>query len=109
MCILCGFIVGLLCSLGGALKDCPYEGFQVTKFPRSLLVGGFWGIVAYWVGYKVIDLQSFLLVICFCGYLERVTVEGYKILRAQRPGKFELKDPNMLGRKLGFSKCQNQS
>ena len=103
-CILVGFLAGLLCSLGGALKDCPYEGFSKLKFPRSILVGTFWGIIAWISGLKIDSLSNFLLVISFCGYLERVTVEGYKILRAQKPGKFALKDPEMLGAKFSLRK-----
>jgi hypothetical protein len=96
--ILIGCFAGLLCSLGGALKDSPFEGFQPLKFFRSIGVGTAWGIVAaFFVAHPV-------LVFCCCGYAERLTVEGYKIIRAQRPGKFDLPDPSQLGRNWGFQK-----
>jgi hypothetical protein len=96
--ILIGFLVGLICSLGGALKDSPYEGFQSAKFLRSAGVGTFWGIVLSWYD------ASPIIIFCVCGYLERFTVEGYKIIRAQRPGKFDLPHASQLGRNWGFRK-----
>lgn len=97
--MLMGFLAGLLCALGGALKDSPYEGFSALKFPRSIVVGAFWGLVSYFIG-----IHQPIVAFVFSGYFERATVEGYKILRAKRPGKFELKDPSMLGARLSFRK-----
>lgn len=97
---LMGFLAGTLCSLGGALKDSPYEGFSKAKFPRSILVGTFWGLVSYLLNVEPI------IAFVFAGYFERITVEGWKILRAQKPGKFELKDPAMLGARFGLTKVQ---
>jgi len=94
--ILAGLLAGLLCYLGGALKDSPYEGFYPLKFFRSIVVGALAGVVSCWF------TADPLLAFCFSGYLERVSVEGYKIVRAQKPGKFELKDPKMLGAHFGF-------
>ena len=104
MIVLVGFLAGLLCSLGGALKDSPHEGFSWLKFPRSALVGAFWGFVLMvsHVGFRL------AVAFCVCGYLERVTVEGWKILRAQRPSKFDLTTPEELGKSLGFRKLSHR-
>jgi len=40
-----GWLAGTLCSLGGALKDSPVEGFKSKTFPRSMLVATVWGFV----------------------------------------------------------------
>jgi hypothetical protein len=103
MIIVWGFLAGLLCSLGGALKDSPYEGFSPLKFTRSILVGVFWGALLYKL-HIVFDQPVFA--ICVCGYLERITVEGYKIMRAQKPGKFTLPHPSQLGARFGFTKVE---
>jgi hypothetical protein len=81
-----GFIAGLLCSIGGALKDSPYEGFKPLVFLRSVVVGTVWGGI-------VIGVDSHpILIFTLCGYMERLTVEGYKIIRGQKPGKFDFID-----------------
>ena len=98
--IFMGLLAGLICSLGGALKDSPYEGFHPVKFFRSILVGLAAGILSCWFTDRPI------LAFCFSGYVERACVEGYKIVRARKPGKFELKDPAMLGARLGFRKVE---
>lgn len=96
--LIIGIVAGTLCALGGSLKDAPYEGFSPKKFMRSPVVGLFMGLVS------ILFTSDPILTLCFCGYTERVIVEGYKILRAAKPGKFELKEPSMLGAKLGWSK-----
>jgi hypothetical protein len=96
--ILSGALAGLLCALGGALKDSPYEGFSPYKLLRSPLVGTFWGVVSCTFTADV------LFAFVFSGYMERIAVEGYKILRAKRPGKFQLPHPSMLGARLSFNR-----
>lgn len=91
-----GFLAGLICSLGGALKDSPYEGFQPLKFFRSIIVGTCAGLLS------ARFTSDAVLAFMFSGYVERMCVEGYKIVRAQKPGKFELKDPEKLGGRFGF-------
>ena len=93
-----GFLAGLICSLGGALKDSPFEGFSPFKFFRSILIGTFWGAVSSFFTAEPI------LAFMFAGYSERITVEGYKIIRAKKPGKFDLPHPSMLGRYFSFRK-----
>lgn len=78
-----GWLAGTLCSLGGALKDSPYEGFKPTTFPRSMVVGTLCGLASTAV------TADFFLAFAFGGYFERLSVEGWKIIRAKRPGKFD--------------------
>ena len=96
--IFMGFLAGLICSLGGALKDSPFEGFQPLKFFRSMIVGTCAGVLS------CLFTTNPILAFTFSGYVERMAVEGYKIVRAQKPGKFDLPHPSMLGRHFGFHK-----
>ena len=77
-----GWLAGTLCSLGGAVKDSPVEGFKTRTFPRSMVVATFWGLVSTTL------TADFYLAFAFAGYFERLTVEGWKIIRAKRPSKF---------------------
>lgn len=77
-----GWLAGTLCSLGGAVKDSPLEGFKRSTFPRSMIVATFWGIASTAL------TSDFFLAFAFAGYFERLTVEGWKIIRAKRPSKF---------------------
>ena len=81
--IFAGFLAGLICSLGGAVKDSPYEGFKVWTFPRSIVVGTIGGILSLSL------TTNFFLAFAFAGYFERFIVEGWKILRNRKPGKHE--------------------
>ncbi len=81
--IFAGFLAGLICALGGALKDSPYEGFKPLTFPRSIYVGTLGGIVSLWL------TDDFFIAFCVAGYFERFIVEGWKIIRQRKPGKFD--------------------
>ncbi len=81
--IFAGFLAGLICALGGALKDSPHEGFKPLTFPRSIYVGTIGGIVSLFL------TENFFLAFAFAGYFERAAVEGWKIVRQKKPGKFE--------------------
>ena len=48
-----------------------------------MLAGTLWGMVS------IILTSDFFLAFAFSGYCERLTVEGWKILRGRKPGKFE--------------------
>lgn len=96
--IFMGFLAGLICALGGALKDSPYEGFYPLKFSRSIIVGTLCGAFSA----LFVPASQPVIIFMFAGYSERMIVEGYKILRAKKPGKFELPHPAMLGRVLSF-------
>jgi len=83
-----GFLAGLAVALGGAIKDAPYEGFDIMTFVRSPVIGTMEGAVLYeW--YDLPGVVGFFTVIG----LERLTVELYKLYRAAtsgyKPGKFE--------------------
>lgn len=77
-----GWLAGTLCSLGGAVKDSPLEGFKRSTFPRSMAIATLWGLISTAL------TADFFLAFAFAGYFERLTVEGWKIVRAKRPGKF---------------------
>ncbi len=82
---LVGLLAGLSVAIGGAIKDAPYEGFKLLTFFRSPLVGlgvG-WTISTY-----LTDSDPYVLFLATIGG-ERIVVEGYKLLRAQKPGKFD--------------------
>ena len=81
--VFAGFLAGLLCALGGTVKDAPYEGFKPRSFVRSPIVGTLAGAVSFFL------TRDFFLALAFSGYVERCCVEGWKIMRAKRPGKFD--------------------
>jgi hypothetical protein len=110
--IFMGFLAGLCCALGGALKDCPFEGFSRVKFMRSPIVATLFGCVSGL--FTVHPVMAFM----FAGYAERLAIEGWKILRArtcgpegvgiQQPGKFALRHPSLLGRVFNFRKLPEE-
>ena len=83
-----GAVSGLLVAIGGAIKDAPYEGFNLTKFIRSPIIGS---IEAPVISTVFKDTHPVLLGMATIA-TERLTVETYKLLRAQAgdyvPGKF---------------------
>lgn len=83
--ILAGHVAGWLCALGGAVKDTPHEGFKPLTFPRSIVVGTVGGIFSCFL------TTDLVLAFAFAGYFERVVVEGWKIIRHRKPGKFDWK------------------
>jgi len=82
--IFAGLLAGLICALGGAWKDSPYEGFKPLTFMRSIWVGTLAGLVT------TTFTNQFIIAFCCSGYIERACVEGYKIVRNKKPGKFEV-------------------
>jgi hypothetical protein len=78
-----GLLAGLICALGGALKDSPYEGFKPLTFLRSIWVGTLGGVFSCFV------TANPYVAFCVSGYLERFLVEGWKIVRHRKPGKFD--------------------
>lgn len=82
--MLAGFVAGLLCACGGAWKDAPYEGFKFLTFTRSIWVGTLMGFITAQI------TEEFWVAMACAGYFERCAVEGYKILRRMKPGKFEV-------------------
>jgi len=79
--LVAGGLAGMVCAIGGAIKDAPHEGFKPSTFLRSPLVG-------LACGAATIPLtDNALLAFCVAGYFERATVEAWKIVRRQTPGK----------------------
>lgn len=78
-----GVIAGLVVAWGGSTKDAPYEGFNMRTFFRSPIIGGIVGGILNTI-FKADKPMLFLGTIGG----ERAVVEGYKIIRVQKPGKF---------------------
>lgn len=79
--VIAGSCAGLLCAIGGAIKDSPHEGFKRGVFWRSPLVGALCGLAT------VPLTDHWLIAFGLAGYCERACVEGWKIVRCQIPGK----------------------
>ena len=76
--------VGLFIACGGAAKDAPWEGFDATKFPRSIWVLALASPVLAALGPRPLGLLVFMY-----GGVERMLVEGYKTyFTTKPPGKF---------------------
>lgn len=83
--VFAGGLAGLTIAAGGAIKDAPYEGFDLFKFFRSIVIGMIEGpIVASYTNIKP-ELLFFVVI-----GTERVTVESWKVLRSARPAKFSI-------------------
>ena len=81
--VLAGLLAGCISACGGAYKDAPYEGFKPLTFLRSPIVGlGCGWVTHYFTG-------NFVVAVLCSGHLERIAVEGWKIVRCKKPGKFE--------------------
>jgi hypothetical protein len=98
--VLAGHIAGWLCAIGGALKDSPHEGFKPLTFPRSIVVGTVGGVCAaillHNAANEFLSAKTFLLAFAVAGYFERAAVEGWKIIRHRKPGKFDWTEPSRL-------------
>lgn len=81
-----GGLAGLLVAVAGALKDSPYEGFKSLTFIRSPLIGFF---EAPLLARSFPDINPVLLFLSTIA-TERITVESWKLVRTQMPGKFEV-------------------
>jgi hypothetical protein len=82
---LIGLLSGLSVAIGGAIKDAPYEGFDILKFLRSPAIGTVEGGIA---GKLVPRTNPIILYFTIIG-TEHATTEGYKLLRAKMPMKFK--------------------
>lgn len=75
---------GFFICLGGAGKDAPFEGFDGSKFLRSVKVLAVMSPVLWVLGPRPLGLLVFMY-----GGLERLLVEGYKTyFTPNPPGKF---------------------
>ena len=73
-----GFLAGLTVAIGGAIKDAPYEGFNFLTFIRSPIIGA---IEAPIISYGFPNSPKPLIFLSTIA-TERLTVEFYKLLRA---------------------------
>ena len=80
--LLAGLLAGSISACGGAIKDAPYEGFKPLTFIRSPIVGLFCGYLTHFFSHE------FIVSMLCSGYLERILVEGWKLIRVKKPGKF---------------------
>ena len=76
---LLGLASGLTVALGGAIKDSPYEGFDIVKFFRSPAIGLVEGAV---LGNYQPKLNVPVFYFAIIG-TERITTETYKLIRAR--------------------------
>lgn len=83
--VLIGFVSGLAVATGGAIKDAPYEGFDVVKFFRSPVIGGVEGALMN----RFIKIEPWWMLFLAVIGTERITTEGYKVIRAKMPMKFQ--------------------
>lgn len=82
--LLAGVVAGSACACGGAIKDAPYEGFKTRVFFRSPIIGACCGLLL-----GIVAQQGAIVAFLCAGYMERLVVEGWKLLRAKAPGKFQ--------------------
>ena len=79
---------GLAVAIGGAIKDAPYEGFDLATFVRSPIIGAVEGPILD----RVFKSPNGWLLALATIATERITTESYKLIRAQKtlkaPGKF---------------------
>jgi len=80
-----GLLAGIAVATGGAWKDVPYEGFSTKKFLRSPVIGLVAGAI---LGHYFKNVNPILLFFAVIG-AERAVTESYKIIRAQKPMKFD--------------------
>jgi hypothetical protein len=83
---LVGLAAGLSVGIGGAIKDAPYEGFKLLTFFRSPIVG----LLVGWAIESQLHIKDPRALFLATIGGERCVVEGYKILRVQKPGKFDV-------------------
>jgi hypothetical protein len=79
-----GLAAGLAVGIGGAIKDAPYEGFSLLTFMRSPIVGALVGLAME----HALHVQDPKVLFFATIGGERIVVEGWKLLRVQKPGKF---------------------
>jgi len=80
-----GLLVGCFIAVTGSWKDTLFEKFEIVKFFRSPIVTQIWYILLLYL----YNGRPLLLILLSSAALERITVEGYKALRRQPPGKFQ--------------------
>ena len=80
-----GLFMGCFIAITGAWKDTLFERFKVITFFRSPIITQLWYLVLLYY----YDGRPLILILLASAALERVTVEGYKAIKRQPPGKFQ--------------------
>lgn len=95
-----GIFTGLVTASMGAWKDTLFEPFEPAKFVRSPLVTELWYLILL---NKYPDAPLPILLLAAAA-LERLSVEGYKSILRQAPGKFQspTKDRGWLLDRMGI-------
>ena len=93
--LLAGLCAGIMTACGGSVKDAPYEGFKPLTFFRSPLVGLFCGWLTHYFTHE------FVIAFACSGYFERIVVEGWKIIRCKKPGKFDVGEWGVIKKLVG--------
>lgn len=80
-----GFLVGFFIAITGSWKDTLFEKFEILKFFRSPIITELW----YLILLQRYAGRPLLLILLSSAAAERLTVEAYKAIRRQPPGKFQ--------------------
>ncbi len=83
-----GILPGLITACFGAYKDTQWEGFEWSKFFRSIVLTFF----IYIYIEKYCPQEKVIFKISMASMLERCLVEGYKSVIGKQPGKFRCAD-----------------
>ncbi|OGK22086.1 hypothetical protein A3C98_01315 [Candidatus Roizmanbacteria bacterium RIFCSPHIGHO2_02_FULL_37_15] len=85
-----GFIAGVLAASGGASLDSAWEGFEYSKFLRSVYVAMFWGLILTFY------TTNPGLIIYACFGLDRMSIEFNKtFVKKLKSGKFKATHPTI--------------
>tara|TARA_R110000772_G_C13043920_1_gene413297 strand:- start:118 stop:450 length:333 start_codon:yes stop_codon:yes gene_type:complete len=88
--LLLGGISGILVGIAGATKDAPYEGFKPVTFMRSPFIGMLSGLIVVNTVLKENTNQNKPAIFLSSIAVERMIVEGWKIIRTKMPSKFDI-------------------
>jgi hypothetical protein len=85
-----GGIAGFMISVGGAMLDAAWEGFEPLKFFRSTYVGLFWGVI-----FSFFTTNPALLIYAGLG-MDRMSIEFNKtFIKRMKSGKFKSESPTI--------------
>jgi hypothetical protein len=85
-----GALTGLHASTWGAFKDSPFEGFRLTSFTRSIVLGVMSGLLVSLAG-AVRPASGVLVAVGVCYTAERLVTEWWKtILREDFQGAYAI-------------------
>ena len=74
-----GALTGLHASTWGAFKDSPFEGFRLTSFARSIVLGLMAGLLVNLAG-AIRPASGVLVVVGVCYTAERLVTEWWKTI-----------------------------